>query len=54
MMPSYELKTDQPAPDPRTRPMRTQRRPGDWVWIAIAVVFILFVIVSLLVRVTFR
>ena len=54
MMSSHESRTDQPAPDPRTRPMRTQRRLGGWVWIVIAVIFILFVIVSILMRVTFR
>jgi len=53
MLTSHDSKTDQPAPDLRTRPMRTQRRLGVWVWIVIAVVFIIFVIVSIATRAVF-
>ena len=53
MMSSHDPQPDQPAPDLRTRPMRTQRRLGTWVWIVIAVVFIIFAIVSIATRAFF-
>ena len=53
MMTSHYSKPDQPAPDLHTRPVRTHRRLGRWVWIVIAVAFIVFVIVSIATRATF-
>ena len=53
MMSSRESKTDQPAPYLGRRSMRTQRRLGIWAWITIAVVFIIFVIVSITTRSVF-
>ncbi len=53
MMTSHNSKPDQPVLDLHTRPMRTRWHFGRWVWIAIAVVFNVFVIVSVAVRAMF-
>lgn len=42
-----ERPPEQPEPALGTRPMRVQKRIGAWVWVVIAVVFVVLVAVIL-------